>query len=87
MAFIIDEQVFREVKAHARVIEFQTRGLSHAHCIFSMTPASVANLSNRNFIVTVILAEIFYHAKLSSGSSSYQAQRSYTLRPSQSFCS
>lgn len=58
MAFVIDEKVFGEVKAHVRVIEFQKRGLPHAHCIFFMTPASKVNLLNPTFVDTIISAEI-----------------------------
>lgn len=38
MVFVIDEKVVDHVKTYIRVIEFQKRGLSHAHCILFMTP-------------------------------------------------
>lgn len=36
IAFIIDANVFGEVKAHVRVIEFEKRGLSDICTVFSL---------------------------------------------------
>lgn len=58
MAFVTDEQVFGEKKAHTGVSEFEKRGLPHARCIFFMTPQLKTNLLNPAFIDTIISAEI-----------------------------
>ncbi len=34
MEAVIKDKIFGEIVAHVRVIEFQKRGLAHAHCIF-----------------------------------------------------
>lgn len=58
MAFVIDKQIFGEVRADARVIDLQKRGLPHDHCIFFMTPQPKTNLLDPAFIDTIISAEI-----------------------------
>lgn len=58
MAFVIDARIFDEVSAHVRVIEFQRRSLSHAHCIFLTTSQTKTHLLDSAFIKTIILAEI-----------------------------
>lgn len=57
MAFVIDEKIFGDVKAHVRVIEYLKRGLPHAHCIFSMNTVSKVNLLNPAFVDRIISAD------------------------------
>lgn len=38
MAILTDKKVFGNVKAYVSATEFQKRGLSHVHYIFTMTP-------------------------------------------------
>lgn len=56
--FVIYEKVFGEVTAHVRVINFQKRGLLHAHCIFFLTPSAKSALLHPCFVDANISAEI-----------------------------
>ncbi len=58
MESVIKDKIFGEVVAHVRVIEFQKRGLPHAHCIFILHQASKNALRNRARVDTVISAEL-----------------------------
>lgn len=58
MAFFFDEAVFREVKAHVRVIECQKRRLSHAHWVLFLAPQSKVALLQTNSADALISAEI-----------------------------
>ncbi len=55
---VIKDKIFGEVVAHFRVIEFQKRGLPHAHCIFTLDQASKNALRNPAKVDTVISAEL-----------------------------
>lgn len=58
MAFVIDEKMFGELKAHVRGIEFQMCDMSHTYCIFFMTSKSKTNLLDPTFIDTIISAKL-----------------------------
>ncbi len=58
MEAVIKDKIFGEVVAHVRVIEFQKRGLPHAHCIFILDQASKSVLRNPVRVDTVISAEL-----------------------------
>lgn len=57
VGFIIDEQVFSEVWAHIKSIEFYKRGLLHARCIYFMTPAWKVNWLIPTFVDVIISTE------------------------------
>lgn len=44
MAFVINEAGFGEAKAHVRVIDFQKRGPTRAHCTIFLAPHSKSAL-------------------------------------------
>lgn len=58
MAFVKDEKVFGDVKAYVWVMQFQIRGLRHAHCIFFMVPDAKRSMLLPSVIDTSISAEI-----------------------------
>ncbi len=58
MEAVINDKIFGEVVAHVRVIEFQKRGLPHAHCIFILDQASKNVLRNPARVDSVISAEL-----------------------------
>ena len=55
---IVDHSIFGDVKAYVKVIEFQKRGLPHAHCIFFLTEQSRDKLKNPTNVDEIIKAEI-----------------------------
>ncbi len=55
---VIKDKIFGEVVAHVRVIEFQKRGLPHAHCIFILDQGSKNALRIPARVDTVISAEL-----------------------------
>lgn len=57
MAFVMNEKVFQETKAHVRVIKFQKRWLPHPQCNPFIAPASKVNLLNPTFLDIFIAAE------------------------------
>ncbi len=58
MEAVIKVKKFGEVVAHVRVIEFQKRGLPHAHSIIIPDQASKNALRNPAIVDTVISAEL-----------------------------
>ncbi len=58
MEAVMKDKIFGEVVAHVRVVEFQKRGLPHAHCIFIPDQASKNALRNPTRVDTVISAEL-----------------------------
>ena len=58
VAYVIDKKLFGTVSAHARVIEFQKRGLPHAHIIFFLDIHSKQRLKNPLNIDKIISADI-----------------------------
>ncbi len=58
METVIRDKIFGEVVAHVRVIEFQKRGLPHAHCIFILDQVSKNSLRSPAAVDDVISAEI-----------------------------
>ena len=55
---VVDEEIFGKVVAHVKVIEFQKRGLPHAHCIFVLDRETKNNLKNPVNVDKIISAEI-----------------------------
>ena len=55
---IIDEKMFGKVIAHVKVIEFQNRGLRHAHFIFILDRQTKNKLKNPIEVDRIISAEI-----------------------------
>ena len=58
METVLSKKIFGTVIAHVRVIEFQKRGLPHAHCIFILDAVSKSSLRNPDNVDKVISAEI-----------------------------
>ena len=58
MSLVIDEKVFGTVVAHVRVIEFQKRGLPHAHVVFFLDEVSKTDLRTPENVDLIISAEI-----------------------------
>ena len=55
---VIDEEIFGKVVSHVKVIEFQKRGLPHAHCIFILDRESKQRLRDPLEVDKIISAEI-----------------------------
>ncbi|CDF33021.1 unnamed protein product [Chondrus crispus] len=58
MSLVINEEVFGTVVAHVRVIEFQKRGLPHAHVVFFLDEVSKNDLRTPENVDRIISAEI-----------------------------
>ncbi len=58
MEIVIQDKIFGKVIAHVRVVEFQKRGLPHAHCIFILDEFSKNSLRNPEKVDEIISAEI-----------------------------
>ncbi|CDF39089.1 ATP dependant DNA helicase [Chondrus crispus] len=58
MSLVINEEVFGTVFAHVRVIEFQKRGLPHAHVVFFLDEVSKNDLRTPENVDRIISAEI-----------------------------
>ncbi|CDF40386.1 ATP dependant DNA helicase [Chondrus crispus] len=58
MSLVINEEVFGTVVAHVRVIEFQKRGLPHAHVVFFLDEVSKNDLRTPEYVDRIISAEI-----------------------------
>ncbi|CDF77533.1 unnamed protein product [Chondrus crispus] len=58
MSLVINEEVFGTVVAHVRVIEFQKRGLPHAHVVFFLDEVSKNDLRTPENGDRIISAEI-----------------------------
>ncbi|CDF38639.1 unnamed protein product [Chondrus crispus] len=58
MSLVINEEVFGTVVAHVRVIEFQKRGLPHAHVVFFLDEVSKNDLRTPENVERIISAEI-----------------------------
>ncbi|CDF38585.1 ATP dependant DNA helicase [Chondrus crispus] len=58
MSLVINEGVFGTVVAHVRVIEFQKRGLPHAHVVFFLDEVSKNDLRTPENVDRIISAEI-----------------------------
>ncbi|CDF40520.1 ATP dependant DNA helicase [Chondrus crispus] len=58
MSHVIDEKLFGTVVANVRVIEFQKRGLPHAHVIFFLDERSKNDLRTPANVDSIISAEI-----------------------------
>ncbi|CDF40018.1 unnamed protein product [Chondrus crispus] len=58
MSLVINEEVFGTVVAHVRVIEFQKRGLPHAHVVFFLDEVSKNDMRTPENVDRIISAEI-----------------------------
>ncbi len=58
METFINEHVFGQIVAHVKMIDFQKRGLPHAHCIFILSQALKNALRNPAREDAVISAEL-----------------------------
>ena len=58
MHVVKEEEIFGKVVAYAKVIEFQKRGLPHAHCIFILDQESKNRLRSPEAVNDIISAEI-----------------------------
>ncbi|CDF37673.1 unnamed protein product [Chondrus crispus] len=58
MSLVINEEVFGTVVSHVRVIEFQKRGLPHAHVVFFLDEVSKNDLRTPENVDRIISAEI-----------------------------
>ena len=61
LSFVLDEKYYGQVVAHVSVIEFQKRGLPHAHCIFFLDRVSKQQLQDPARVDQLICAEIPPH--------------------------
>lgn len=56
--YIKNGEIFGEVGAHVRVIEFQNRGFPHAQCIFLLNEYSKVSLLQLSFLDSITSAKI-----------------------------